>query len=407
MPASDMSLPVSPLPFAQSWSLANTQQLLEHNLAAPDFDNNSDTAAIQAWRKKYQELTQSLELAIGRHVLSLAAQGKISNAPHTEAASHPFIDAWRRAVKLEDLSGWQAITIGRHLSKAFLSLFHRSNPKFNAPGEPMLTVQQLHQGLCDLAEHGNFESFDTSPIQCQTSSMNLILTVNGWQPSFERYDPQSGHFFELKEGDIVAPVLQHTKIPVPSGKMLASDWFRTPEFKALCDELIDDSVSINSPNGCALRTRQYAEKMGVVHVFVGDSSPEIISGPGGVCVGRIDEDSSDDKLAIGSSQGRVCTDLWWTTIVDKQILVDLLSRKMSPDLARDTVEKLIVEQDSDIVEFDLPPGEYHLYYTGNHEQFVQLFDRSGVDFSGVKTPMFLLWKDELPLLTRPKNKRKP
>lgn len=396
-----MSLPVQPKPFSEGWTLEDTRAMYEHSLKAPDFSSPSkDYKAEQAWREKHLANLDKLHLAIGQHAMHLASQGLLSNAPHTEHAQNGFIDAWRQMVAGEEMTGWQAQSIGRLVSKEFSMTLIRARPRHADESEPALTPEQVHEVFQKLACEGNFQSFETETVTCQTSNLSLTATFHDWQPSFERYDPKARRFLPLQAGDIKGAALEHVRIPVPSGKMLAADWFRHPVFAQITEEMESSEVSINSVAGCVIRTREYAEKLGVAHVFVGNSSPEMVSSQDGMLVAGWVDDEQEVTLA-GKSQGSICTDLWWATVVDQQVLVDLLARKMSRDEAVEAVQDMIDNQASTVVQFDLPPGEYHLYFTGTQELFEKLFDRDGVDFTGMQMPMFVLSKNELPLRAKP------
>lgn len=385
--------PVTAQPFSEGWTLDDTRVLYEHNLAAPDFDAPSkDPSADQAWREQRHTYSDKLSLAIGRHVLHLAQTRGLVAPPYSEAVNNRFINAWRRAISGEGLSGWDAIMIGHALTKPVSMKLVTSKPKFVRKDRPAPTLEQTHAFIHETMLAGDFESYDTDfGGECENSGLHLSLTLVQWSPTLERFDCERRQFYPLAAGDITAPSLQHVTVPLPTGELLVADWFRHDAFTAITDKVLEDSPSISSSSGCEERTRRLATQLGIATVFVGNSCPSIQADANGVRIGSMTEEADMN----GTSQGYVCTDLWWATMLDKQTLVDLFARTMPIEQAHAEVADLIVEHTNGITQVTLPPGEYHLYYAGDVELFGKMFDRDGVDLSSFDKPMLVLSRTEL------------
>lgn len=373
-------------PFATTWTQADSQRLYDLEVEAPD--SQVDPSGFDAWRKRFWPVMEELQRAVAGHILHLAETTGLSQPPHAEAAQTPWLSLWRKASAQEALEGYEFERLGHMFYMALARNFGAvRRPR---AGEEAPEAATLHRTLVELIEAGNFSSFETEREECLLSGSSLSLELKGWAPSFRIFKPEFRRFDALAEGDIVAPGLEHVTIRVPTGHLLVADWFRHAAFTSQTDKVLEGNPSINNEAGCVERTRRMAEQLSVASVFVGNTSPEIVAHQGGLRMGYLgDEDEGAGGLE-GSSMGSICTDLWWATIVDKQVLVDILAQTLPRPEAVAEVDKLIREQASDIREVQVEPGEYHLYFAGSPETFAQHFWMEEVGFQGFEEPMLAL-----------------
>lgn len=391
----DYRLPAFPAPFNQGWTLKDTRAWHAHELVAPDFestDPDRDHQAEQAWREGHLAFRERFALALGQHAMHLAdTPPGLVVPPHTEAVDQPFVNAWRKAAAQDPLERREALSIGYALLRSFEMAVVRLSPNLRKTDTPPPTPEALHDELATMALAGTFESFYTEMTPCQRSGLHLNLNLKGWVPSLQRFDHAQRKFFPLGEGDVAFPKIHHARIPVPSGTLLVSDWFRHDAFNAAVDALTKGEPSINSAAGCETRTRTLAEGLGVAAVYVGNTGPSAIAGEEGVRVGSWDYDNDPDA----EPENTIITDLWWATMMDKQRLVDLLAKTMAPEDAVREVDHLIATQPNTIHALSVPPGDYHLYYAGEPEDFPGLFEQAGLEFEGAGDAMFVLSRTEL------------
>lgn len=93
------------------------------------------------------------------------------------------------------------------------------------------------------------------------------------------------------------------------------------------------AVSINSTLGCIQETEFYASH-NVGFFFVGNSSPHIFQNDNDIVICSDYDD--DEEVSLVSSDyaevGYICTDLWWYTVMDHQLFIELcLASNVDPE----------------------------------------------------------------------------
>lgn len=220
------------------------------------------------------------------------------------------------------------------------------------------------EAFCSMVNEGRFEGSDMLSsmsdlgFKCPITDEQLVPAFDpGWQPSLMLMD------FKKKPPQLIPappppePRVVSLHIPSPSGRLLIGDWFRIDEFtKAVDDhEKKFPHFSVNSDNGKFIRMR-ILESMGVATFFVGNTSPDIWL--------------TDETLVIASSDtapvhgakhdGQVCTDLWWTTAVDVDVLKKIVATQTgSEQSAAEIVDQYILENRPHEVKVDVPEMHVH------------------------------------------------
>lgn len=169
---------------------------------------------------------------------------------------------------------------------------------------------------------------------------------------------------ELCKMDI--PKTQTVEIDVPSGKLWISDWFR--DSKNILKSLVD--VENTDVGKELIKINEYGAKYGITYlneyatvlsaaeknvatVFVGNSCPQIYQNNTTLLIA--DEYEFDNS----SSVGKVCTDLWRTTIVDE----DVLKKHIENICGQENMEEVLSEmKEGDINFVDVTPGKYKLTF---------------------------------------------
>lgn len=150
-------------------------------------------------------------------------------------------------------------------------------------------------------------------------------------------------------------------IDCPSGVLYVNDYIEpTCEIIEKVENRGGDIGSINMFYGLRKSTEVYAE-YGFFYSFVGNSCPGIYNDNGTILIGSGDYDEeTGESLPLGNPGteriGGVCTDLWWTTVVDKQILEEKC-REFGVD----------VPEDGSYDSITVKPGRYKCtsYYAAN------------------------------------------
>lgn len=207
------------------------------------------------------------------------------------------------------------------------------------------------------------------------------------------------------------------QIEFPTGDLVAMDWFRFED--GLQDWLekhgTNELPSVNANSGVIKTTELYAS-LGIVHCFVGNSSPSVFTGNGIIAVGcnwreytadgrarysDADEDGNESEEAAQEYEdamnnapagmvdhGSVCTDLWWVTMMERSRLIEILVEQLGEE-RRVEIEEYAAEQFD--VEIQVEPGKYTLHFDAHPSTFYPLLDDK-TKF-GIGTPYFALTKD--------------
>lgn len=391
------------IPFAEAWPLEAALEYHRADASSP----GSDSPEFQAWLKAvYHPVMEKLESALRGHVLFLAQEGRLGLPEYAEAVRLPWLTQWRAVLRGEVKEKYDIHDVARPFSKDITMRM------FGLKDEAEVAAR--HARCLDIIEKGDFSWASSESAECRTSGHHFFTEMKGWQPTIGKLVYEEGQFratfCPLAPCEVVAPGVEHVTIQVPSGELLLGDWFRVAGFTE-ASERLEKSLprphpDINSLQGCVDRTRLYAQHLGFGHVTAGNTSPTVVEQGGKLIVGRpyYDEEYEQDGAWLpspplnGVDLGSVCTDLWWVTIIDRQVLVDVASRHAPRAKVEEDVAALLDKPYSSVVKVQVPPGEYHLYFAGHASVFEQ-FASPDVDVSGLRTPMMVL--SPVPLALEP------
>lgn len=220
-------------------------------------------------------------------------------------------------------------------------------------------------------------------------SMRLSMGFTNWRWSLTYFDMTVRDWLPYR--DATPDSIIETKVAVPTGEMLAFDWIRIEEFSQAIEMAIPDrdDPDINGDDGKVEYSLNHA-KIGMVHVSAGNSFPYVITKGDEVLVSHYyepyDEDEEEDEPTAAewlcekkwleesdtySTPGRICCDLWWATIIDRENFLRILEHKVSRDLAEVLLDKYIAEHE--VVQFKLRPGNYKLTFGSTDELFKETY----------------------------------
>lgn len=163
----------------------------------------------------------------------------------------------------------------------------------------------------------------------------------------------------------------YVDITIPSGELLFSDW---PEHGyELFGHLDNHSKSININAGIAQRIENYANE-NIIHFFVSNTSPDIEQKNNDLYIGRSAYDEEDDILigfAEGTKEvGRISTELWWTTAIDRLTYLKAATEKFGDERGFAMTEE--AKQNAHAI-VHVDPGKYRLTYIVNPDEDYRLF----------------------------------
>jgi hypothetical protein len=374
--------PVAIRPFREAWSAENLREHLRAQSLAPCFDSDipkSDAEFIRLadWSEKTMEPQNDiLRRALVGHIRWLAAQGKVKMPAHAEHVQLNWLHALGELVAGREgdfpLMAAEPFAQGLDLiTKAAASVVAESA---DAP------IDRIHERLVEFVEAGVFPAGGFQ--ECFLSGMRIGAQVVDWQ--FTLGVSEQRKFRPLRAGEVSPPGVKTLSIDLPTGELWIADWFRIDAFSEACKAVETGLPSLNSEAGTRARTEALARELGFAHVFVGNTCPSVVlDAQGRMVVGSLKDRNSK---AAGERVGSVCTDLWWTTIIDRQTLVDLVARTMP----RQQAEKIVAEYgaEEDVLKVQLPPGQGHLAFAGNPETFAKRFRSPDLSLAPFSSPMF-------------------
>lgn len=126
------------------------------------------------------------------------------------------------------------------------------------------------------------------------------------------------------------------ELPSPSGRLV---FLNDPRSFLSIERENRYKLSINSVLGKLQETEAYAEK-DVGFFFIGNCMPYIFQKDNEILFSSFDEESDEDIERFKDHQelGYVCTGLWWYSILDHQLFLDLCASKgINPDDIEHTV----------------------------------------------------------------------
>lgn len=285
----------------------------------------------------------------------------------------------------------------------------------NFKDEP-LTDEFIRNKYKKFTQHfnqGNFSDFElgTDVCKCHECGQTMRLNFKNWQPSYKVFKTMPDGTLNYKE--LVPPKncldknITELKVNFPTGELLIADWFRIPEFTETVEYKGEDKYSqersINYATGRVKSTTDYAEKFNFISVSVGNSSPRIFKQKNTLVFGRGTYDEEKDcEIAPKKfvEKGYVCTDLWAVTIIDKQTLIEILSKAKGEDSTEMVENYLETEFDGNTIK--VQPGEYVLKFHGNYYEFDQYLNDDNAPKDVEK--FLMLSKSELNLENKRKNK---
>lgn len=166
--------------------------------------------------------------------------------------------------------------------------------------------------------------------------------------------------FTTKETVCFEAIPLEFSVNFPSGDLLIADHLKS--HKDLFMDLDKRTPSLSSEFGLLQCTEIFAES-NLAHFFVSNTCPTIYRTSEGVHIGLDDYDSDDDSeipFVEGENCGMVCTDYWWTTVIDIETLKGLLIEKYGEEEASVKLSHEIKHADSHIT---VDPGQYTVKYT--------------------------------------------
>ena len=257
-------------------------------------------------------------------------------------------------------------------------------------------IQEAYRAVVDSVTQGNTPVHrNTSDHYCGNDNISYRHTMINWQITLMGFDMKAKKFKPLQP--IEGPKIVEVSIDFKTGNLLIADWFRIEEFTQLV-KASQTSISVNSSQGREQQTQKYIDDFNMVSVSCGNSAPGLYWQDGALVVGFHNDEYTDAEdsgveeykpcpLPEGMKEiGQVCCDLWWTTIIEKENLVEIIARSLAqkdledPNTLKERSETILADYIEEKVpngylnEIKIPPGQYWLYQYQGEEDFYEVFE---------------------------------
>lgn len=341
--------------FSTFYSIQQYQAYRAHQAKRPDSDGGLQNLEYKAWIDGYRSHLDVMEVALGTYLEAMKISGALSVIQLTKGRGHHWANAWNRYVSDEAEGTWDKSKICLSISKVFTLRGHQAG-----------TTEDWYRELVSTIDAGEFAFFELGDTHSECDATGQTVHVQfeaGWKPRLGTMDrsKRDSPFVPLTD-ELPQSTVYSVQIPAPTGEMIIANWFNSD------DRLFNKIVTAHEPRpsletsyGVALATELYAKLYGFMSVYVGNTSPKIVVRDDHILIASVNEDLDVDVK--GDIAGSVCTDLWWVSMIDRKVLVDLLATKISREDAEAQVAEFIRAGDATIVK--MPPGKLNFYHTSS------------------------------------------
>lgn len=315
---------------------------------------------FEAWSQQSTVLTE----AVIDYLQARAEQGDFKPLPFSEGRHLTWADAWNRLANQDPLD---------HHDRAWLA-------------EPLdmalSTAIEKAADHADLVQRVALLRFNTSLGDCDRTGERMYLQASTWAPVLGTYDRENGKFdFVPLTENAPRPGMQHVQIPVPTGELLIADWFRVPGFTEIVDANKRQRKSINTMAGKHETAHIYAREHGFASVYVGNSSPTIYAREGQLVIASEDPNAKQ-RHANGKEAGRVCTDIRWASVIDREVLTAIVAKTLGQVDAEKAVAEYIAN-DRNVNVVHVAAGQPLHVYFNNDVGLANGFTTPSVDARGL------------------------
>lgn len=181
------------------------------------------------------------------------------------------------------------------------------------------------------------------------------------------------------------------EIEIPTGEIICTDWIRGSE--ETFEYYDNEEGSINAESGIKGQILAFAAH-NVHHVFVGNTMPNVYRKDNILTVENADD--NDEVCRCGQENcdcpyqtypsiegahkvASICTDLWWATIVDKEVARVALVESLGEEEAEKVLDKVLSE--AGYATEKIKPGVYKCTYYGRGDDSVYAHVYSKLEWS--------------------------
>lgn len=325
-------------------------------------------------------------------------------APAEEVAGHDihFLNIWNDFVAkknfLDPEHDMYDLMMRNHVMGYFIERLHFMPFEyyFHPERETLAKWELKYKLVAEAFNQGAFKLVDAlhSHMVDEESGGRVACVFDKWKPvfGFPKTSAKEQYLEPLAPRGSIG--IQHIEQELKTGNLLVCNGLAA--IRGLKEILATGDIDLNSTKGLVEYTQALA-KHGIMHVFVGNTCPNVYQRNGALIVGQHDEDEHEIESA-----GMVITDLWWVTLVERETLEALLATKIGAEKAEVEVNEFLEMMHDEVMQIKVDPGIHHLYFHGHYEQLAGELDTDEILTDAVE-PYFVLTERTLGL----KQEQKP
>lgn len=310
----------------------------EHERANPDYG-------------KIIKAGQVFTHAVINYLKNRSKLGLLELPENTECHKGRIVTAWKNLLS-EELTEYDV----EQIESLFKNIIHYDATMYSNEH----VTENDYARFIKFVNAGNFSVCDLviSDSECTRCGQRMRLMSEHWKFVFSSlYVNNDLRAIKTELKPCINDALFSVDVNFPSGELIIADWIYIKEFTDRV-KYSDYEISINFALGRKQST-EHAAKLGFVTVHVGNSNPNVFKSGDELIFGH-----DIDDLTIGGFDGfddigRVCSNVWNVTVIDKMRLIDIISQETGKERALQLVQEL----DHGEIEIKVAPGNYRISYS--------------------------------------------
>lgn len=220
--------------------------------------------------------------------------------------------------------------------------------------------------LIDKVNSGNFNRFVLfNDEYCFGCGKRFSFKFENWNGELleNKYNPDQplGKSFSYPPAKpCTVEQIVNVEMEVISGEVLVADWFRVEHFTNIVDEGVD--FDVNCDLGRTNQSRHYADNYNFINIPVWSDTEIFTKDDKLFALCNTYEESPIGYKSIAKHEKQLRA----ISLIDKANLLNILSTKVTPDVAEDLINTYIKNEKIDIINLD--PGKYRFSFSGNSDK---------------------------------------
>lgn len=328
--------------------------------------------------KLRKEIQTSLGQSIANFLQDMAKDNLLSPIRFSEGHPTTVSELWNKIIKQEKLTSYDI----NQVELIFYKVLTIASMNFKKEPEDDEFYKKRYSDLIEKFNSGtfSFHELENDSSKCPDCGQRLKLMLKDWEGAYGVYGKKEDGSIDHRK--LVLPesclVEQNIKLNVnfPSGELIITDWVRVDGFTETVmyngKDKYDDDKSLNTKIGRIFNTQHYAQEHNFINVSIGNTSPKVFQDMDTLVIGYVDENKDKSHASSHFKRvGDICTDLWAATIIDKETLIEILTKHHKNRETAQEVLNQYLQTDTNHQLLYINPGQYTLEFNPDHRNFNQ------------------------------------